>query len=213
MTVEVVAAAAPEANDDVLCSMRLSAISPDFPPVQTFLSAPLGPWSGQLIVIPPVYRSFCNPEIPQSDYIYLISTPTRRNRSSNFISRRNHSQGLPSLLPLLLPCLHACMVHFLGQATCLQATAEPRYTRLRLPTGTTHSDEQLVTILCSTDSLCSLGLQVKRSLPVHLRSGRIIRLDAETVASFPSLRAKSHVELLSELSIARDFQWDGVQSY
>jgi hypothetical protein len=40
---------------------------------------------------------------------------------------------------------------------------------------------------------------------VHLRNGRIIRLDAETVASFALFHAKRDVELLSESSIARGY--------
>ena len=40
---------------------------------------------------------------------------------------------------------------------------------------------------------------------VHSRSDRIVRLDAETVASFALFHAKSHVELLSESSIARGY--------
>jgi hypothetical protein len=40
---------------------------------------------------------------------------------------------------------------------------------------------------------------------VHLRNNRIVRLDAETVASFASSHAKRDVELLSESSITRAY--------
>jgi hypothetical protein len=59
--------------------------------------------------------------------------------------------------------------------------------------------------LCSTGSLDPLGSRTltKHNSTVDSRSDRITRLDAETVASFVSFHAKSHVELLSESPITR----------
>jgi hypothetical protein len=46
---------------------------------------------------------------------------------------------------------------------------------------------------------------MKYNNTVYARSDRIVRLDAETVASFAWFHAKSHVELLSVSSIARRY--------
>jgi hypothetical protein len=46
---------------------------------------------------------------------------------------------------------------------------------------------------------------MKYNNTVYSRSDRIVRLDAETVASFAWFHAKSHVELLSVSSIARRY--------
>jgi hypothetical protein len=83
------------------------------------------------------------------------------------------------------------------------------------PQSQAKHDRVSLSLPCTwTSTCCNLmfhGLSRSAMTPiryihsVHLRNGRIIRLDAETVASFALFHAKSHVELLSESSIARGY--------
>jgi hypothetical protein len=66
-----------------------------------------------------------------------------------------------------------------------------------------HSDEHLVRENMFYGLPRSARTPVKYNNTVYSRSDRIVRLDAETVASFAWFHAKSHVELLSVSSIAR----------
>jgi hypothetical protein len=178
-----------------------SAQTPDF---QTSLCIPLaslGASLGLSTAIPSVYRSFttkntavtlpgslrkqvCQPSLPQA---HLVSF---------------------SRLALLAKQVIRTMVSPSRQATCLRCASHCRakpYT-----TAFLHRYHALGRAPCSDCMFHGLSRSAKTPIKyirsVHLRNDRIVRLDAETVASFVSSHAKRDVELLSELSITGSCQ-------
>jgi hypothetical protein len=178
---------------------------PDFPCSLCIPLASLGASLGLSTAIPFVYRSFTT----QNTAVRLPGT--LQKHINQLYLPQAHPVSFSRLAVLAKQVIHVPWYPYLEpsrQATCLRCASHCRakpYT-----TAFLHRYHALGRAPCCGCMFHGLFRSVRTPINyirlVHLRNNRIIRLDAETVASsssFASSHAKRDVELLSESSITR----------